>query len=731
MKTSLQEIKTIIQATEIQSGLLLAIIDEEGTIHSANARLQRLLHMPSSRYDQRNIFDLVHPSDYESLQNGIRTCKNQGSPYSIELHVKNGYYHPLRWQVYGLSHTIADKAVFLCVGTEKETTDHKNPHQQSGVDQYQLVIESMNEGVFIQDAAGEIISMNERAADILGTTTDRIRQLQNIKNLWKTAWKITTEEGRDIAFEETPFMKALRSGVVQDGILRIHYHASPERLVSVKSKPLFNPGDQLPFSVVSSVVDVTQQHRLASKMKEQEALFHSFMKHSPNLAWVIDEEEKLVFANQAFRDHFHLQDSVMDQAIVPYLPKSVINALYKKHKDVLATGKAINTLQEMELADGSTFMFHVNIFPIEGLTGKKMIGGHAINLAEKYAVEKELREAHDRLLLLTRATSDAVWEWDMRTGHIFRNEKLMEMIGYQQYDSQGLAWWFRRIHPEDRDRVSDKVKDVTDNALHSWEDEYRFKCADGIYKQIHDKGFVVYENGLPVKMIGTLHDVSEIRELQEKLLEEKKQRQKEISEIMISVQEQERTKIAYELHDNVNQILSAAKLFIDLLKTRGKEQREIRDKGAAYLNMAIEEIRKLSKEMVAPQLKGKGLIQSIQALVDDIHFTNAIRIQFFHECETELLSSGKTITLFRIVQEQLKNILKYSQATDADIRLYCRSEMITLVVADNGRGFDPRQTGRGIGLSNIYERARFYHGTVDLETAPGKGCVLTVMMPLK
>lgn len=83
-------------------------------------------------------------------------------------------------------------------------------------------------------------------------------------------------------------------------------------------------------------------------------------------------------------------------------------------------------------------------------------------LADKYAVEKQLRETNQKLLNLNRVASNAIWEWDMRTGQIFRNEPLLDMIGYPIENTKGLAWWLHRIHPEDRDRISDKVKDTAE-----------------------------------------------------------------------------------------------------------------------------------------------------------------------------------------------------------------------------------------------------------------------------
>ena len=232
-----------------------------------------------------------------------------------------------------------------------------------------------------------------------------------------------------------------------------------------------------------------------------------------------------------------------------------------------------------------------------------------------------------------------------------------------------MTWWFRRIHPIDRYRVSNKIKKSTKNSEQSWEDEYRFKCADGTYKHMRDKGYIVYENGLPVKMIGSLQDISTLKQLENNLMEEKFERQKEISETVIQVQEKERTRIGVELHDNVNQILSTTKLFIDMLIPAKSEQNEIKQKSIEYITMAIEEIRKLSKELVVPQLHNKNLEESIKSIVNDIHITTGVKINCSFDKENELLSAGKKLTIFRIVQEQIKNIINHSQATEVEILL--------------------------------------------------------------
>jgi PAS domain S-box-containing protein len=317
----------------------------------------------------------------------------------------------------------------------------------------------------------------------------------------------------------------------------------------------------------------------------------------------------------------------------------------------------------------------------------------------------------------------------MQTGRIFRNDALMDIVGYKLEKTKGLSWWLRRIHPDDRNRVTDKIKNTTDKGQQSWQDEYRFKCADGTYKHINDRGYIVYENELPIRMIVSLQDITGLKDLQNLLTEEKINRQKEISETVIRVQEKERTRIGHELHDNVNQILSTVKLFVDMLSPASKNEKQLKEKSIEYLTTAIEEVRQLSKELVVPQLMGKGLVDSIQTLIDDIHISSTVEIKFAHDDENDLLSPGKKVTLFRIVQEQLKNILKHSVAKHVDINLQLKNNNIQLSIKDDGVGFDPRQTHRGIGLSNIYERTKFYNGTVDIQTAKNKGCKVIVTIP--
>lgn len=733
MRTKWKLLKKYISSHEKPGGLYLSIIDEQGIILNANAKMVQSLHLENPRKSRVDFIQLIHPVNQDNFRKVLRHCGEKGIPGSAELYLKNGFYHPMKWSVVPFEDDKSKTGqYFFCAGFKLAEEERLERFNKLGGQHYQHIIEGLNEGVLLQDISGEVISASQRTAEIFDTTLQRFYELKDIRNTWNSSWNVLDELGKKIYFEDTPFMQAVTTGKFCSGLTTVQLRNGEFRKIFFKSQPLHDEDNKRVCAVLSFISDVTHEETLSLRLRDKEKLFNAFINNTPNLAWVVDEDANLVVASRAFYNHFGIPENTAGgKKITELVPAEVCNALFEKHIQALDKGNTVNLVEKMKWADGTTFIFHISIFPFQDTSGKRMLGGHAVNVGEKYAAEKQLRETNERLLLLSRASSNSIWEWDMQTGYIFRNDALMDMIGYPQEETKGLSWWLRRIHPGDRNRVSDKVKEVTDAGKQSWEDEYRFKCADGTYKHMLDKGFVVYENGLPVRMIGSLQDVSDMKKLESDLVQEKIRHQQEISETAIRVQEKERTRIGHELHDNVNQILSTAKLFIDLLTPGSGEEKLIKEKSVGYLLMAIEEIRKLSRELVTPQLQENGLIKSIRALADDLSVTTKMLIRFSHDNEADILEHGKQITLFRIIQEQLKNIVTHSQARNVDILLQRKEDEIILLIRDDGKGFNVKQSSKGIGISNIYKRARFYNGDVDLRSAPGEGCVLEVRLPFE
>lgn len=734
LKNVRTEIKKYLQLYRHRHDLYLVLLDQNAHIVKTNRRMKKHFHLHQAENGNLNFYTFLHPLHTEQFNQALRNTLLTRDTSSTELYLKNGIYQPMKWQVNWLPVPAGsdDSFLFFCIGYPLMEEQHFHQFCEIGQNYYQHIVESMNSGVLLHSPAGELIAANEKAARILELSLERLYQLKNINRILSETWQVCDENGQLIAQDELPLHKANGTAQVQMQPVRLKKLNGKEKWIQINSHAMPDEQNREEKTIITTLQDITEEKKWVLRCRQSEAMFRAFMSANPNLCWVVNEDAEIIFINDALIRFYHISPNrLQNERITDLVPISVTQALYEKHIKVLESGQPMEFTEKTRLANGIRVVFLINLFPVEASSGQRWVGGQAVNVTNTFETERQLREMNERLLYLSQAASAAIWEWDMKSGVIYRNDALMEMIGYLPDDGKGLSWWLRRIHPEDRNRVSDKIKETTDAGRQFWEDEYRFKCADGSYKHIKDKGFVIYENGLPVRMIGSLNDISELKELNNRLADEKLKHQKELSETVIRAQEKERTRIGHELHDNVNQILSTVKLFVDLIKPTGDEDKQMKAKSLEYLVSAIQEIRALSKELVAPQLRRDTLIESIWALINDVHQTHSMKIKFVHDHETEKLSYDKKVTLFRIVQEQIKNILKYSKATQVDIILQARNGTLQLLIKDNGIGFDPAQTHNGIGLSNIHDRTRFYHGKAAIESAPGKGCTLKVELPVE
>jgi PAS domain S-box-containing protein len=594
---------------------------------------------------------------------------------------------------------------------------------------FEAVLANLGIGIILQDKNGLVIASNPKTAEIFDTTLDDIHDPAAYGQLWKT----TKCNGNPVPFENSPPMIALRDGRPQTDVsLDLSTKDGGKRQLVINAWPLFDERNGSLNAVISSIADLSEEAKLRVLCAQKEALFTSFMDHSPSFAWIVDENEKLIYANQGLLDYFGADKRALNQNICTILPQFIADAYHNKHKWVLENNLPHSSILKSSGTNGEEQVFHVTTFPAEGPGGKKMVGGQAWYITDSYNARLELRKTNERLLYLSRASSESIWDWDVQTGQIFRNPALLRLIGYHDEQPRGLSWWFKQIHPDDRQRVKNKIDRVLAEKEKAWDQEYRFLCFDDSYKVVLDRGFVVYQDGIPVRMVGSLQDITEIKQLELRLVGEKLKKQQQIAEAILHAQEQERTRIALELHDNVNQILFTSKLYLDLIPAAGPGEQEIKNKTRDFILLAIEEIRKLSKYLVSPPLMASGLMACIKSLVKDLEMIGSFNLEFTctNEKEIDALNHPLQVTLFRITQEQVKNIIQYSQADEVNLHLSVRNGQVHLRISDNGIGFDTRREKKGIGLSNIFQRTKLYNGKIDLQAQPGQGCKLEISIPI-
>jgi PAS domain S-box-containing protein len=348
-----------------------------------------------------------------------------------------------------------------------------------------------------------------------------------------------------------------------------------------------------------------------------------------------------------------------------------------------------------------------------------------------YQIEAELalRRSHERFQLATRATSDAIYDWDLLTNELYWGESMASLFGH---DGSMLSKekWEELIDPVERDKVAGSLSSlIQDPGRDFWKMEYRFCKANGSWSDVLDRGYVLRdEQGKAFRMIGAMQDITDQKQQERQLLT----RQKLISQATIETQERERAEIGKELHDNVNQVLTTTKLYLELSMSNRDLRDELIQKSSKNIIYVINEIRQLSRSLMNPSLGDLGLVDAVNDLVENVNLTRKLEVRVDIDPNIEeMLPDNMQLVVFRIIQEALNNALRHSDAKQICVQLHQGDREIELLVKDDGIGFDPVLVKRGAGLRNIENRVYLANGTLRVESQPQQGCTLIIHIPLK
>ena len=207
------------------------------------------------------------------------------------------------------------------------------------------------------------------------------------------------------------------------------------------------------------------------------------------------------------------------------------------------------------------------------------------------------------------------------------------------------------------------------------------------------------------------------------------------TQAIITAEENERKRIAADLHDGVGQMMSAAKMNLSAFENDfsfGDENQKIAfEKALSLVDEGCREIRSVSHQMMPNALLKNGLASAVKEFIDKID-NRVVKINLHAEGLNERLAGNVETVLYRVIQECVNNVIRHSGAGELHISLIKDEDGIAATIEDNGKGFDTtdRQKFEGIGLKNIISRISFLKGTVDFDSAPGKGTLVAIHVPL-
>ena len=215
-----------------------------------------------------------------------------------------------------------------------------------------------------------------------------------------------------------------------------------------------------------------------------------------------------------------------------------------------------------------------------------------------------------------------------------------------------------------------------------------------------------------------IRDISErkkteaaLKFMEQQIHYQKVQEQKKISRAIIKAQEQEKNYIGKELHDNISQILASSKMYLSTAAKKSKTIMQIVKFPMELINNSIEELRSLSHKQVAP-VKNINLEEQVLKLLGSFNENDGPLLEFHYSLPEKKLPDDLKLNIYRVVQEQISNIIKHADAQNINITMKESPGGITVIISDNGKGFDVSKQKNGIGISNMINRIESYNGQI-------------------
>ena len=358
-----------------------------------------------------------------------------------------------------------------------------------------------------------------------------------------------------------------------------------------------------------------------------------------------------------------------------------------------------------------------------------------VSALQKRRSETAIRNSEDTRRLIMNASLDAIVCIDTRGAITVWNQQAEKMFGWKETEITGKM--LETIIP-DQQRGSEGYRFgpwtqkskvpmlntiIEMTALHQDGNEFPVELAIVSIKQDHNEFYCVFIRDISLRK--NAEEVLRVMELE--ILNQKVQEQKKITRAIIKAQEMERNRIGQELHDNVNQLLASTKMFLGSTGKKFESIKEFLKYPMELIDNSIAEIRALTSRHVTP-LKNVDLQDLVQTLLDNLK-ENKTEVIFVYHLPNGVIDDELKLNIYRIVQEQINNILKHAAAKNVSVAIEAEDKTINIWVVDDGKGFDPNKKRKGIGISNMFNRVESFNGEVKIETSPGNGCKTRIKIP--
>jgi PAS domain S-box-containing protein len=494
-----------------------------------------------------------------------------------------------------------------------------------------------------------------------------------------------------------------------------------------------------PEQLIGSWIDITRRKRAEEALRESEERFKAFMDHNPAVIFMKDEQGRYVYVNREFERTLRVQvNDWLGKTDDDLWPHHTAERFRNNDQQVFASNAVLDTTETTVDTAGERRFWRVIKFPVKDEAGTRYLGGIAIDITERKQAQEALRESQERLTLCIQGSEAGIWDWDIRKQIVYLSPRWKHMLGYEDSEIDN-RWeeWETRIHPADRERSLHDLHSYMEGQQSHFQLEHRLRYKDGSYRWILSHAVCLRdEQGKPYRITGSHLDITSLKTTQEQL-QSALTRLRTVSGRLEVVREEERGRIARELHDEFGVGLTCLKIDLSRLRSligetigleKGRQiDEKIRSMGE-FIDTTIGGVQRIVSELRPAILDDLGLVAAMEWQAQDFQRRTGIACSLRVDKELLDVDSERATVVFRICQEALTNVVRHAGATAVAIRLEERQGLLTLEIHDNGHGITEEKLAdpQSLGLLGMRERAGLFGGSVTIAGGPDAGTFVTL-----
>ncbi|HYI91958.1 MAG TPA: PAS domain S-box protein, partial [Bryobacteraceae bacterium] len=741
---------------------------------------ERILGYPAGQWTDPNFWqDHLYPDDRTWAVDFCTTATDKGENHQLEYRMvaADGRLVWLRdiVTVETTDGRPARRRGVMVDITERRRADEEREllHRQldQGRARLEMVLRQMPGGVMIAEArTGKLLIANEGLARIWRRD---LRDLNEIEDRCR-CYKGVSAGGAQYELMERPLVRSILKGeVVKDEECRIERGDGTRGLVSVSSAPIRDSKGNI-VAGVAIFSDITQRKDEQAFHQGQKRVLEMIAAAAPladiltNILQLIELQSNGMLCSILLlgEDGLHVRHGA-----APSLPEAYVKAIngapigpkagscgtaMYRGQPVIVTDILEDPLWEdyRQLAQsfglracwstpilspagkvlGSFAMYyHEPRRPSAGETRLTSVATHLAGIAiERERAEQALKRSEEKYRRIVDTAHEGIWLVDDRRTLIFVNQRIAEMIGYSVDELIGRSA-NDFIASETSEQATQRLERRRGGVAEQFDLRFRRKDGSDLWGIVSTTP-VLDEDGQFVGALGMVTDITERKRAEEELRRNTEQI-REMAGKLITAQEEERRRIARELHDDIVQKVAVLGMSLSRLKRHLPVQEEPIAGELAGIQQSIfglaEDVRQLSHRLHPALLEHAGLMAALRSFTTEFSRLESIEVELTVPETSEGIPPGVAVCVYRVVQESLRNIAKHAEAKRAEVSLAVTHDALLLIVKDEGKGFDIDDASRqGLGLVNVKERVHVCQGSLKVTSQRNVGTTLQARIPL-